>query len=38
MPEYHLFRSMAERDYKCPYADIPFNDDVSVRSIRSFNP
>lgn len=30
MPEYHLFRSIAERDYKCPYADIPFVDDGGV--------
>ncbi|KAG8912796.1 hypothetical protein FRC01_004891 [Tulasnella sp. 417] len=30
LPEYHLFRSIAERDYKCPYADIPFNDDGGV--------
>ncbi|KAG8981761.1 hypothetical protein FRB90_007025 [Tulasnella sp. 427] len=30
LPEYHLFRSIAEKDYKCPYANISFNDDGGV--------
>ncbi|KAG8907953.1 hypothetical protein FRB99_001461 [Tulasnella sp. 403] len=27
LPEYHLFRSLSEPGYRCPYADLPFRDD-----------
>lgn len=30
LPAYHLFLLVARPGYKCPYADVPFQDEVSI--------
>ncbi|KAG8963701.1 hypothetical protein FRC03_002673 [Tulasnella sp. 419] len=37
LPEYHFYKSLVDPNYRCPYADIPFEDegDMSVYSTDS---